>query len=94
MERIIWIIENNKKDLIDMQRKINSFGGMRTTCIVSDAVLRKNIEERLNQNDNLSNFSPHQIQTTRNHFFGTVQRPTILPLPMAIPYHNYRTVLD
>ncbi len=54
MERTIWIIENNKKDLLDMQRKINSFGGMRTTCIFSDLVLKKTIEERLNQNDILS----------------------------------------
>ena len=55
MERTVWIIENNKKDLLDMQRKINAFGSMRTICIFSDLVLKKTIEERLNENDSLSN---------------------------------------
>ena len=80
MERIIWIIENNKKDLIDMQRKINSFGGMRTTCIVSDAVLRKNIEERLNQNDNLS--SPSLILI---NFNMVKENPVILEILKQTP---------
>ncbi len=55
MEKTIWIIENNKKDLLDIQRKINAFGGIRAMCIFSGSILQKIIEERLNQDDSLSN---------------------------------------
>ena len=55
MEKTIWIIDNNKKDLLDIQRKINAFGGLRAMCIFSSVALQKIIEERVNQNDSLSN---------------------------------------
>lgn len=54
MEKIIWVIDNNKKDLIDMQRKINEMGGVHSMSIVSDAALQKIIEERLARADVLS----------------------------------------
>ena len=47
MEKIIWVIDNNRKDLIDIQRKINALGGIRTMSIVSEPALLKIIEERL-----------------------------------------------
>ena len=47
MEKIIWVIDKDKKDLIDIQRKINTLGGIRTMSIVSDAALQKIITERL-----------------------------------------------
>ena len=54
MEKIIWVIDNNKKDLIDMQRKVNAAGGIRSMSIVSNAALQKIIEERLLKGDALS----------------------------------------
>lgn len=51
MEKIIWVIDNNKKDLIDIQRKINDMGGIRAMSIVSEAALEKIIEERLIKED-------------------------------------------
>lgn len=64
MEKTIWIIEDNRKDLLDIQRKINSFGGIRSMCIFSMMALEKIIEERLKQNDNLS--SPSLILINYN----------------------------
>lgn len=64
MEKTIWIIENNKKDLLDIQRKINALGGIRSMCVFSSAVLKKIIEERLNQGDILS--SPSLILINHN----------------------------
>lgn len=87
MERTIWIIENNKKDLLDMQRKINSFGGMRTTCIFSDLVLKKTIEERLNQNDNLSNPSLILINFNMvNENFTILEQLKQTPKLAGIPF--------
>ena len=54
MEKVIWIIEENKSDLADIQRKINAFGGIRSMCIYSSQTLQKIIEERLNKDDILS----------------------------------------
>lgn len=54
MEKIIWVIDNNKKDLIDIQRKINAMGGICAMSIVSDSALQKIIDERLVQEDALS----------------------------------------
>lgn len=40
--------------MLDIQRKINAFGGIRAMSIFSGAMLHKIIEERLNQDDSLS----------------------------------------
>lgn len=47
MEKIIWVIDDNKKDLIDIHRKINALGGICAMSIVSETALQKIIEERL-----------------------------------------------
>lgn len=67
MEKTIWVIEENREDMLDIQRKINAFGGIRAMCIFSGAMLRKIIQERLNQDDSLSNpslilINPHMIK--------------------------------
>lgn len=54
MEKTIWVIEENRNDILDIQRKINAFGGLRAMCAFSGLMLKKIIEERLNQNDRLS----------------------------------------
>ena len=54
MEKIIWVIDDNKKDLIHMQREINTLGGIRAMSIVSRAALQKIIEERLVREDSSS----------------------------------------
>ncbi len=46
MEKIIWVIGNNRKDMIGVQRSINSTGSMRAVCLLSfDAVQRAVPEE-------------------------------------------------
>lgn len=55
MEKIIWIMEKERANMLDIQRKINAFGGMRAMCILSAQALQKTIEERLNQGSSLSN---------------------------------------
>ena len=54
MEKAIWVLEKDRASMLDIQRKINAFGGMRTTCISSEAVLQKAIDKYLNQGDSLS----------------------------------------
>ncbi|MBP3339166.1 MAG: adenylate/guanylate cyclase domain-containing protein [Lachnospiraceae bacterium] len=47
MDRIIWIIEDNRENLLDAQRKINSHDGMKAMCILSVPFLQKVIAERI-----------------------------------------------
>ena len=54
MEKAIWVLEKDRANLLDMQRKINAFGGMRATCISSEVMLQKAIDKYLNQGDSLS----------------------------------------
>lgn len=49
MEKIIWIIGNNRKEMIEAQRAINSTGSMRAVCILSLAALEKNVAEQAKQ---------------------------------------------
>ena len=44
MERNIWVINDNKSELVNIQHKINSSGGMRTICLNSCAAVKKAID--------------------------------------------------
>lgn len=44
MERNIWVINDNKSELVNIQHKINSSGGMRTICFNSCAAVKKAID--------------------------------------------------
>lgn len=48
-------MESERADMLDIQRKINAYGGMRAMCILSVQALKKTVEERLNQGSSLSN---------------------------------------
>jgi adenylate cyclase len=50
MEKIIWVIGNNREDMIDIQRRINLEGSMKAFCMLSFDALLKTINERLLQN--------------------------------------------
>lgn len=54
MEKIIWIMEKERNNLLDIQRKINAHGGMRAMCILSAEALLKTIRERISQEGNNS----------------------------------------
>ena len=54
MEKVIWVLEKYRENLLNMQRKINAFGGMRAMCISSEAMLEKAVDKYLNQGDSLS----------------------------------------
>ncbi|MCM1179866.1 MAG: hypothetical protein NC347_06400 [Clostridium sp.] len=41
MEKTIWVIGNNKKDMIEAQKKINSAGSMRAFCMLTFEALQK-----------------------------------------------------
>ena len=46
MEKIIWVIGNNRTEMIDAQRQINSTGSMRAVCLLSfEAVERAAIAQ-------------------------------------------------
>ncbi len=73
-------MENERANMLDMQRKINSYGGMRAMCILSFEALQKTIEERLNRENSLSN--PSLIVMD---YFVTRKYPEILPLFKSYP---------
>lgn len=47
MEKIIWIIGNDRLEVIDVQRKINSSGSMKAFCMLTFDALNVAVEERL-----------------------------------------------
>lgn len=54
MQFIIWILDENKKRIIENQRLVNSSGSMKAVCILSTEALKKNL---LSGDNNLSKFS-------------------------------------
>lgn len=54
VEKTVWVIEKDRASMLDIQRKINAFGGIRAMCISSEAMLQKAIDKYLNQGDSLS----------------------------------------
>lgn len=45
MEKIIWVIGNNRKEMIEAQRQINSTGSMRAFCMLSFEAVEKAVEK-------------------------------------------------
>lgn len=87
MEKIIWVIDNNKNDLIDIQRKINALGGIRSMSIVSDAALLKVIEERLVKEDfqsypSLILINYHMLETGKEILSMLKSRPKLAGVPI------------
>ena len=41
MEKIIWVVGNDKKEMIELQKRINSTGSMRAFCMLSKDAVRK-----------------------------------------------------
>lgn len=52
MEKTIWVLEKERDDMLDIQRKINAFGSMRSLCILSSNALKNTIEKRLDDDEN------------------------------------------
>jgi len=55
MEKIIWVIGNDKRDMVEAQRRINSAGSMRTFCVLTIEALKKAVlglmeDEKLRKN--------------------------------------------
>lgn len=44
MEKLIWVIGNDRKEMIDIQRQINSTGSMRAFCMLSAEAVKKAAE--------------------------------------------------
>lgn len=53
MEKIIWVISNNRKDMIEAQRSINSTGSMRAVCLLSFGAVQKAVPEDKNSSRNI-----------------------------------------
>lgn len=47
MEKIVWVIGNNRKEMMEAQRKINSTGSMRAFCMLSFSALKSRLESVL-----------------------------------------------
>lgn len=45
MEKIIWVIGSNRKEMIEAQRQINSTGSMRAFCMLSFEAVEKAVEK-------------------------------------------------
>lgn len=93
MEKIIWVIDDNKRDLISMQRKINVLGGICSMSIVSAAALQKIIEERLLREDVLSYpslilISYHMVETDKAILDMLKSQPKLAGVPLFFMVHN------
>ena len=49
MEKVIWVIGNERKEMIDAQRRINSTGSMRAFCVLSFAALERAVGSLANK---------------------------------------------
>lgn len=49
MDKIIWILEENRNKMLELQRKINSYGGMRALCFLSVKAMENVILERVDK---------------------------------------------
>lgn len=47
MEKIIWVIGSNRKEMIEAQRQINSTGSMRAFCMLSYEAVEKAVEKAI-----------------------------------------------
>ena len=45
MEKIIWVIGSNRKEMIEAQRQINSTGSMRAFCMLSFEAVEKAVDK-------------------------------------------------
>ena len=44
MEKLIWVVGSDRKEMIDTQRQINSTGSMRAFCMLSVEAVEKAVE--------------------------------------------------
>lgn len=56
MEHVIWVIGNDRRDMILAQRKINSTGSMRAFCMLSEAAVHKAVNVQNSNQPGLSSF--------------------------------------
>lgn len=55
MEKIIWVIGSNRKDMIETQRQINAIGSMRAFCMLSfEAVQKAGTAQSIGQHSRIS----------------------------------------
>lgn len=90
MEKIIWVISNNKTEIIEAQRRINDKGSMRTLCMLSFEAVCKAVASRYHQ-------EPSRISTPsllildydseKQHDFETLyylkEQPLLAGVPIA-----------
>ncbi len=88
VDRIIWIIEEDRNDILDAQRKINAYGGMKAMCILSVEFMNRIIEERIDKDEkSVSNPSlilvDHRIISKNEEVLGILKmHPKLASVPM------------
>ena len=53
MDKIIWILEEQRDKMLDLQRKINAYGGMRAMCMLNNKALENTITERIDKGNSM-----------------------------------------
>ena len=53
MDKIIWILEEQRDKMLDLQRKINAYGGMRAMCMLNSKALENTITERIDKGNSM-----------------------------------------
>ena len=61
MDKIIWVVEPQRENMLDMQRKINSFGGMKAMCMLNFDAMKKMIADHIDAGGDNSRYSPSLI---------------------------------
>lgn len=44
MEKVIWVIGSDRKEMLEAQRRINSTGSMRALCLLTFSALQRAVE--------------------------------------------------
>ena len=53
MDKIVWILEGQRDRMLELQRKINAYGGMRAMCMLNNKALENTIAERIDKGNSL-----------------------------------------
>lgn len=51
MDKIVWIVESRRDKILELQRKINAYGGMRAMCMLTTKAVENTIIERIDKGE-------------------------------------------
>lgn len=97
MKKIIWVIGNQKQDMVSAQQSINKNGGMRATCILTREALDKNINKlTMTETENLPSLIilDYEMYEADDSLISMLHTPALLGVPLFFMMGNRSRELD